>query len=253
MKKSIAAKLLSGLTAVTMALSNIPSLVAFAEQNTNSAQNEDGSYNITESNRNALLGVDNPDDYYLGIASQFSVFLQGDFTAIGSDCEGRLAAGGSANLNPDNMAYSAGSRVEKDTAKAHVIIGGDTLKNFDPGQRNFVVPEGATVSDDIYGQVNTGNCKLYRGQLIDFDEEFKKLIQKSQDISKLESNATLTKSQWFVKGWTISGNDPQLNVLTIDPASSPEFFGEYLDITVMIPEGSHLIVNVPGTNVVNDK
>ena len=90
MKKSIAAKLLSGLTAVTMALSNIPSLVAFAEQNTNLAQNEDGSYNITESNRNALLGVDNPDDYYLGIASQFSVFLQGDFTAIGSDCEGRL-------------------------------------------------------------------------------------------------------------------------------------------------------------------
>ena len=56
------------------------------------------TFAVTDSNRSALLGVDDPDAYYLGVASLFSVFLRGDFDAEGSDCEGRLAAGGNANI-----------------------------------------------------------------------------------------------------------------------------------------------------------
>ena len=48
----------------------------------------DAVQSVTDSNRDVLLGISDPDQYLLGVASQFSVFVQNDFTAYGSDCEG---------------------------------------------------------------------------------------------------------------------------------------------------------------------
>ena len=90
MKKRTLTKIACVLTAGVAAAFIKPALFAHSEKN------EDGTYNVTEDNRETLLGISNPDDYFLGAASQFSVFLNGDFNANQSDCEGRLAVSGNA-------------------------------------------------------------------------------------------------------------------------------------------------------------
>ncbi|MBR6646957.1 MAG: choice-of-anchor A family protein, partial [Clostridia bacterium] len=97
--------------------------------------------NVTDENRETLLGIKDPNEYFLGAASQFSVFLNGDFNANESDCEGRLAAAGNANLGTETPHYSVGAKLEDAGDIAQVVIGGNTLTNFGANQKNFVMGE----------------------------------------------------------------------------------------------------------------
>ena len=93
-----------------------------------------GMQQVTDQNKEMLLGISDTNEYFLGAASQFSVFLHDDFAARGSDCEGRLAAGGNANMG-DIASYSVGAKLDKGTKAAKVVIGGDTLRNFQPDDK----------------------------------------------------------------------------------------------------------------------
>lgn len=206
------------------------------------------TFAVTDSNRSALLGVDDPDAYYLGVASLFSVFLRGDFDAEGSDCEGRLAAGGNANIG--TMAnYSVGARLEEEFSAAQVVIGGDTLTNFQPNGKKFVVGEVGTVDDVILEYHNIGLCELYEGELIDFDKEFALLNERSRTLAESEENAELTVNPYYRSGWTVTGTDPNLNVLNLDAEAFDTFNGGYLELKVYMPEGAYLVINVPGEHV----
>lgn len=57
----------------------------------------------------------------LGVASAFSVFVKNDFGANGSDCEGRIFAGHSANIG--TMEYYSTAR----SSSASVIVGSGVL------------------------------------------------------------------------------------------------------------------------------
>ena len=101
MKKKLFSRVVSAITAGFVALTSNPMLEGYSEKN------DDGTIPLTDDKRNELLGVSDKEEYFLGAASQFSVFLEGDFSANGSDCEGRLAAGGNANMG-DPVSYSVG-------------------------------------------------------------------------------------------------------------------------------------------------
>ncbi len=77
--------------------------------------------------------------YALGIASQFCVFVEGSFTAYGSDTEGRIAAGGVINAIPDAKQYEAGngdhgSKISLDRLLSNYgyshIIANTSINNF---------------------------------------------------------------------------------------------------------------------------
>jgi choice-of-anchor A domain-containing protein len=203
---------------------------------------------VTDDNRAQLLGIDNENEYFLGAASQFSVFLHDDFAAHGSDCEGRLAAGGNANLG-DPVSYSVGAKLEEGTKAAQIVVGGDTLKNFQPDEKHFVVGSEGTISDEIRHFADEGQCEIYVGQLIDFDKEFELLRERSKYLSELEPNANLGVAQYYDKGWTITGNDENLNIVNLDEKQAKTFNEGYIQLDVYIPEGSYLVINVPGDDV----
>ncbi len=242
MKHKLTGKLLSGLTAVLLVGLANPLYAVNSETSGSLA------VSVTDSNRSALLGVENPDAYFLGVASQFSVFLHEDFDANGSDCEGRLAAGGNANVGTmDN--YSVGAKLEEGFSAAKVVVGGDTLTNFQPNDKKFVIGEYGTVDDMIRYYHEIGACTVYEGALFDFDEEFALLNERSQYLKTQEDNATLEIDQYFTGGWSVYGSDPNLNVLTLDDAAFDIFDGGYLELKIYIPEGSYLVINVPGESV----
>ncbi len=77
--------------------------------------------------------------YALGIASQFCVFVEGNFTAYGSDTEGRIAAGGIINATSGAGQYEAGngdhgSRISLDRLLSNYgyshIIANTSINNF---------------------------------------------------------------------------------------------------------------------------
>ena len=209
---------------------------------------DQGIQNVTSANKNELLGINDKDEYFLGAASQFSVFLHDDFAAHGSDCEGRLAAGGNANMG-DPLAYSVGAKVESGSKAAKVVVGGDTLKNFQPDDKRFVVGSNGSISREIIDHENAGQCEIYVGDLIDFDAEFDLLRKRSKYLSELEPNASLGIDRYYEKGWTITGNDKNLNVLTLDEKQAEIFNSGYIQFDIYIPEGSYLVINVPGDDV----
>lgn len=214
-----------------------------------SAKNEDDTINVSEDNRAELLGISEKDEYFLGTASQFSVFLHDDFAAYGSDCEGRLAAGGNANLG-DPVSYSVGARLEEGTKVAQIVVGGDTLTNFQPQDKRFVMGKKGNVSQEILSHVADGQTELYVGKLIDFDAEFSLLRERSRYLAAQIPNATLEINEYYDHGWTIKGTDDNLNVLTLTPEQMKIFdMGDVesnnLQLDIMIPEGSYLVINVP--------
>ena len=82
-----------------------------------------------------LLGYTDADaaSMLLGSSSYFNVFLEGDFKPTGSDCEGRLAVGGSIINYSEYKNYMIGCALtgykiaEKEGKYAEFIVGGDYL------------------------------------------------------------------------------------------------------------------------------
>ncbi len=216
---------------------------------TNVLADADPIQKVTDANRTALLGVKDPDAYFLGIASTFSVFVQEDFTADGSDCEGRLGAGGNANLGEMTPNYSVGAKLEEDVNYAKVVIGGDTLVNFQPDGKKFVVGTATNVGQTILDYAKNGQAEIYEGQLIDFDKEFELLTQRSEEMASLEDNATLEMDPDFKEEWIIRGENEYLNVLTLNDEELEMFNGGYLQMEIYMPEGASLVINAGGKNV----
>ena len=159
---------------------------------------DNGLQQVTEANRSELLGISDKNEYFLGAASQFSVFLHDDFSAHGSDCEGRLAAGGNANMG-DPVSYSVGAKLEEGTKVAQIVVGGDTLKSFQPDGKRFVVGSEGIISDEIKHFADDGQCEIYVGKLIDFDKEFELLRERSKYLTELEPNANLGIDKYYEK------------------------------------------------------
>ncbi|MGB4091840.1 MAG: choice-of-anchor A family protein, partial [Ruminococcus flavefaciens] len=238
MKNKTLAKILSVATSGVMLFS------AGSVYLSHSERNQDGTYNVSEENREELLGISDENEYFLGAASQFSVFLHDDFAAYGSDCEGRLAAGGNANVG-DPVSYSVGARLPEGFSAAQIVVGGDTLTNFQPENKKFVVGSKGNISPEILNHMNDGQTEVYIGKLIDFDKEFALLRERSEYLANQTPNAQLQVDEYYASGWKIVGTDDNLNVLNLTEEQMKTFNNGYIDMSVQIPEGSYLVINVP--------
>lgn len=179
---------------------------------------------LLSSAENDLLNYENKGEL-LGIASQFAVFVEEDFGANGSDCEGKIFVGGSANLGTATWYSAARVGVE-----ASIIVQGQVLKNFDVGDRIIVAGE----STDV--QIQSEH--IVRGTVIDTEREFTKLRELSTDLSTQE--CTLPQlGKWNQELQFTGTND--VNYFDLPKISSCNYYFNY-----NVPYGSYIIVNVKG-------
>lgn len=166
----------------------------------------------------------------LGIASAFGVFAKEDVGFNGCDLEARLACGGNANIG--TMKYYSTARC----AGASVICQGDTLTNFDTGDRLFAV------GPDTKVNINTTN--VVRGNWIDFEKEFDRLEEISWNFAD-KNNGNVSVNENWNKQIDFQGNS-QVNYFEISSelVNSDKFFFNF-----DVPEDSYSIVNIKGNRI----
>lgn len=164
----------------------------------------------------------------LGVSSAFSVFLEKDFAANGSDCEGRIAVGGGANLGTMG-GYSTGT---KNNTGADVIIGNGPLTNFTTGDRIFVVEnEDAEIS--IIGDIRYKN-------LINFEKEFNSLRKTSLELAKNETGVYSYDNNWNAQ-INFIGTEEDYNYFTL-PAAEITTCEHHFNFDV--PADSYVVINI---------
>lgn len=169
MRKRVAGIVAAAVMAVTGVVSGLPANAAKTVSNlTGTNETEDVTLLIGE--KSSLRGetveqtIQNVNDAYaLGIASQFCVFLDGDFTEYDSDAEGRVAIAGDFYFKDQYSSYAMGKGdylhhvnlkdLLNDTGYANVIMGG-TVK---AGQMDdtYFGPDATKDNEDMY---NAGNA-----------------------------------------------------------------------------------------------
>lgn len=166
----------------------------------------------------------------LGVASAFAVFVEEDFGANGSDCEGRIFAGHSANVG------TARGYAVAEVDGASVIIGNGELSGFDIGNRTFVY--GTEGTSSLQGE------RIYQADLIDTAKEFEALREKSVALSQLTEGFTTESPFWNAEKEFVGG-DQNLNVFWYpEDVTSCNYFFNYI-----VPDSSYVVVNVPGEDV----
>lgn len=174
-----------------------------------------------------LLGY-NDNGQLLGVASSFSVFLEEDFAADGSDCEGRIAVGGGANLGAMD-GYSVGIKNENG---ADVIVEDGPLTNFTTGDRIFVVEnKGAEIG--ISGDIRYED-------LIDFNKEFNILREISLSLAENETGSYSIDPYWTAQ-INFVGAEEDYNYFTL---SAAEITTHEHHFNFDVPADSYVVVNI---------
>lgn len=211
MKKSLGRRLISGITSALLAVSYaVPSSPVFGA----GAVSEVDPVTLLVGENSPLRGSDVTETlkkaenaYAIGIASQFSVFLNGDFYDNGCDSEGRTAVGGSINLGTATQ-YDVGSgdyldkysleSLLNDSGYAHVIAGG-SIQNLSRSSNDSYKDLsgndlGKTGKIFVYGDsINEGSLMgdskyvAYKENLIDFAATFKMLNDRSTLLASQQS------------------------------------------------------------------
>ncbi len=169
--------------------------------------------------------------YLLGIASQFGMFLEGDFSDSAADVESRMAVGGNANMTDqlygqDDFDIGNGDYADKEslqdlighTGFAHAIVQGDTFRMISPEssqeymldgvsqrlRKTFVIGNNVDLTDVDNNYMPTRNPALdskeaYDTQyfyktdepLIAFDAAFDLLRTRSEMLSTRQTNGNV--------------------------------------------------------------
>ncbi|WAC19484.1 choice-of-anchor A family protein [Luteolibacter sp. SL250] len=172
----------------------------------------------------------------LGAASDYNVFIFGNFTSSGSDTEGRLAVGGNADLTN----YSVGSSLP--TSGGNTLVVGNNL-TFTSGQVNK--------GDAVYGNTaSTSNFgipdgSLVKGSPIDFSAAQSQLTQLSGSLAGMAANGSFNDYYGTLQ---FVGSDPSLNTFTVTAPSVNSANG----IQINAPANSTVVINIGGDNIFFD-
>jgi choice-of-anchor A domain-containing protein len=169
----------------------------------------------------------------LGVAGDYNVFVFDDFTALSSDIEGRLAAGGDISLT----SYSVGDKL-KDTSSLYTVVAGGDL---------------TLTSGKIYGSAAVGGTSsitwasastVKTSSAIDFTAAETYLTSVSSTLASISANGSAKISYGTL---TLTGDGKSsMQVFTIDGS----LLSDISAITIAsIPDGATVIINVSGTSI----
>lgn len=180
--------------------------------------------------------IGNANAQSLNYLSNWSAFFQDSFTAMDTDDQGRLAAGGDVTLTN----YEVGTLLNvSNCQRIDLLVGGDLT--FTDGS----VPNGEVL---VVGQSNVQNvnteagCGVVTGSSpIDFDSAFDELFGVAQNLSQLASNGDVT---FYGSSLSLVGSDPNKNIFFVQGS---DLLG-LTQIFISVPGGSFAIINVEGTD-----
>lgn len=213
----------------------------------------------SEEQKNSLLALDDEKSYPLGLASAFTFFLQNDLNIDTCDIEGRIAVGGGANLTENAPNYDVGKKIiQQNVNAAHVVVGRGPLKNFNTGFKNCVIGSGV-LNESVESKffANDSKVVVYRGDIIDFEEEFVLLRNKTLEYSRKISTGIIDENEYYAS-WTFIGESEKLNVFTLNEEMATKLKGYAtskvnVEFRFDVPENSAIIINIPGENVMMPK
>src|SRR5713226_5270016 len=172
----------------------------------------------------------------LGPASGFSVFVLGNDQQTSTDAEGRVAVGGNATF----ANYSVGASLPTDFSRYDLIVGSNlTFTNGSVSQgRAYVGGTAALINVFVGGGVFGPPTP----SPINFADAQTQLVNLSQSYSQMAPNGTTSISASHAI--LLTGSDPNLNVFAL-PGSA---LAVASSLTVNVPSGSSVIVNIDGVN-----
>ncbi|MDC0713273.1 choice-of-anchor A family protein [Stigmatella sp. ncwal1] len=165
--------------------------------------------------------------------NDYNVFVLEDYT-LGTDVEGKVAAGGNITLNH----FSVGSRVANNDLANTLVAGGDlTLTN------------GAVWGDARYGGNSSSDgtvvfprgTSVAQGSPINFQTRGAALQALSTQLRALSANGTTTLESWG--GLMLRGTAPHVNIFQVNASA---FTGAKL-LSIDAPAGSLAVINVFGS------
>ncbi len=171
----------------------------------------------------------------LGVANGFNVFVLQSVAQNGSDVEGRLAAGTSAQL----ANYSVGAALPGPSGDV-LVVGGALIFNGGTVHHGDVV-YGTSLSQS---SLDVPDGTIRQGAPIDFAAEGAALESYSQQLGSLSANGTTEIPPW--NAIQLTGTDPDLNVFTV-PASA---LSAASSLSITAPAGSSVVVSFTGTSAV---
>lgn len=170
-----------------------------------------------------------------GAAEQYNLFVLGDLDHRNTDTEGRVAVGGSARFDH----YSIGHKiVPKPGAPEWALVVG----------RDLVFTEGTVWAGPVacggtcrFGYTATAYHGVYRATPIDFAAAQVQVWNLARTLAKVEAKGVVS-----IEGRAINlvGDARGMNVFTVPGTALAA--ATYL--TVRVPEGATVVVNVSGTS-----
>lgn len=143
-------------------------------------------------------------------AKDYNVFVFGDFTASGSDVEGRLAAGGDVSIS----GYSVGEKLGSAYADSDNLVAGGKL-SFNNGR--------LVHGNAVGGSLNVGSSASFGNGAaradstgIDFAAEQLRMLGLS---STLASEAETGAMTWQYGGYTLTGSGAALDIFNVSGAN----------------------------------
>jgi|GEM_PF-4080826 len=200
-----------------------------------------------------------PDDYFFGTASFFTIFGKDVTVVHGADTEGRIAAQTLKN-DTGSTGYYAKNQMNSQNAlsgAAAVICenDADTVLQWSAAHGYVVLSDEVTeLGTEHKNALNKANATdvVYVSDkdnfIIDFDAEMQMLKEKSAKLATLPANfgTVETVTSGSSTATTITGTDSQLNVFTFTTEEWEEIAQS--EIKLVVPEGSYVVINVPGKN-----
>lgn len=194
----------------------------------------------------------NPDDYFFGTASFFTLFGRDITITAEADTEGRIAAETLVN-NTNNKAYYAKNQMnstDKLQGAAAVICENDATITLEWSATSGSI----VISDEVVnigGEHKTQNgAGIYVADkdnfIIDFDAEMAMLKEKSAMLAQLPAN--LGPVNTFQGKTTIECYDEQLNVFTFTPEQWEKIAKTEVNIITPVGTSPYVVINVPGVN-----
>lgn len=170
----------------------------------------------------------------LGAAADYSVFLREDYSAQNTQLEGRLAAGGNANVGN----WAVGVAGSPDSGRVDLVVGGDLNV-----AGNAQIPNGsATYGGTQNGVLPSPNGTVTRADPpFSFDEEMNAQEVRSDALGQLSANGTISGPTYGAM--ELIGTDAERNVFTLDATT----LQTAQRILIRVPPGSTTVINVTGS------
>ena len=208
----------------------------------------------------------------LGQASQFGVFILGNFIGTGTDSQGPMAVGG--NFAPSTGGFTIASQWSDPAGKFDLVVGGnltnsgnslgggDVFVGGNMAWTDLTVPNnvyvngtfsdpgnGGSVGGTVYwhGGNSTGNTFSNQqvasptASPVDFAAAQANLDAVSTALAAQTANGTTQFDGYYT--YTLTGGSTGINVFNLSASS---YIGDTINITA--PLGSTVIVNVSGTS-----